>query len=39
LRHLAARQDVRARLEDKRLSKVANKALSQKMRLKGSTNE
>ena len=35
LRHLAARQDVRARLEDKRLSKVANKALSQKMRLKG----
>ena len=35
LRHLATRQDVRARLEDKRLSKVANKALSQKMRLKG----
>ena len=35
LRHLAARQDARARLEDKRLSKVANKALSQKLRLKG----
>jgi ribosome biogenesis GTPase / thiamine phosphate phosphatase len=35
LRHLAARQDVRARLEDKRLAKVANRALSQKMRLKG----
>jgi ribosome biogenesis GTPase len=38
LRHLAARQDVRARLEDKRLSKVANKALTQKLRLKGSKN-
>ena len=35
LRHLAARQDVRARLQDKRLSKIANKALSQKLRLKG----
>ena len=38
LRHLAARQNVRARLEDKRLSKVANKALSQKLRLKGTRN-
>jgi ribosome biogenesis GTPase / thiamine phosphate phosphatase len=35
LRHLAARQDVRARLEDKRRAKVANRALSQKIRLKG----
>jgi ribosome biogenesis GTPase len=38
LRHLAARQDVRARLEDKRLSRIANKALSQKLRLKGAKN-
>jgi ribosome biogenesis GTPase / thiamine phosphate phosphatase len=36
LRHLAARQDVRARLEDKRRAKIANKALGQKLRLKGS---
>jgi ribosome biogenesis GTPase len=36
VRHLTARQDVRARLEDKRLAKIANKALSQKLRLKGS---
>ena len=32
---LAARQDVRARLEDKRLAKVAGKALAQRLRQKG----
>lgn len=32
---LAARQDVRARLEDKRLAKVAGKALTQRLRMKG----
>jgi ribosome biogenesis GTPase len=35
VRHLASRQDVRARLDDKRRAKVANRAFSQKMRLKG----
>lgn len=35
LRRLAARLDVRARLEDKRLARIANKALAQKLRLKG----
>jgi len=32
---LSARQDVRARLEDKRLAKVAGKALTQRLRQKG----
>jgi len=32
---LAARQDVRARIEDKRLAKVAGKALTQRLRMKG----
>jgi ribosome biogenesis GTPase len=38
LRYLAARQDVRTRLDEKRRSKAATRAMAQKLRLRGSRN-